>query len=55
MGLELMKSQSKSLIFFMIQPIELTSVLPLKLSNNVVSTTIKVWNILVASSGLATS
>ena len=31
------------------QPIELKSDLPLKLSNNVVSSTTKVWNILVAS------
>ena len=33
----------------MIQPIELKSDLPMKLSNDVVSTTTKVWNILVAS------
>lgn len=33
----------------MIQPIELKLELPMKLSNNVVSTTTKVWNILVAS------
>lgn len=33
----------------MIQPIELSSELPMKLSNDVVSTTTKVWNILVAS------
>lgn len=33
----------------MLQPVELTSDLPVKLSNNVVSTTTKVWNILVAS------
>ena len=33
----------------MLQPIELRSDLPMKLSNNVVSTTTKVWNILVAS------
>ena len=32
----------------MLQPIELRSDLPMKLSNNVVSTTTKVWNILVA-------
>ena len=33
----------------MLQPIELRSELPMVLSNNVVSTTTKVWNILVAS------
>jgi len=33
----------------MLQPIELKIELPMKLSNNVVSTTTKVWNILVAS------
>ena len=33
----------------MLQPIELQLDLPMKLSNNVVSTTTKVWNILVAS------
>ena len=33
----------------MLQPIELKLNLPMKLSNNVVSTTTKVWNILVAS------
>jgi ankyrin repeat protein len=33
----------------MLQPIELKLELPMKLSNNVVSTTTKVWNILVAS------
>ncbi|HET9747431.1 MAG TPA: ankyrin repeat domain-containing protein [Chitinophagaceae bacterium] len=33
----------------MLQPIELKSDLPIKLSNDVVSTTTKVWNILVAS------
>ena len=33
----------------MLQPIELRTELPMKLSNNVVSTTTKVWNILVAS------
>src|SRR4026207_389596 len=33
----------------MIQPIELRSELPMVLSNNVVSTTTKVWDILVAS------
>jgi len=33
----------------MLQPIELKQELPMKLSNNVVSTTTKVWNILVAS------
>ena len=33
----------------MMQPIELRSELPIKLSNNVVSTTTKVWQILVAS------
>ena len=33
----------------MIQPIELRSEKPMKLSNNVVSTTTKVWDILMAS------
>jgi ankyrin repeat protein len=40
---------SFTLKYFMIQPIELQKELPMKLSNNVVSTTTKVWEILVAS------